>query len=489
MTTTLTPPTDLSSDLARGRAAQPAWAAAGRQRLAHVRRFRHLLATHPDAVAAVIRDDVGKPAGEAIFGEVVPTADAARFLEREAWGLLRPRRVSAWSRPLWLFGQSDRVHRRPRGVVGVIGTWNYPLFLNGVQLLQALAAGNAVLWKPSEVTPRFAELLHTLLLDAGFPPDVIQRLPATREMGPALAAAGVDHVVFTGSAAVGRKLAAQLGDRLVSSTLELSGCDAMVVFDDANLPLAARAAWFGATTNRGQTCIAVRRVLVQRARYAAFCDLLTPLVEKAQPMRLTLASQARQHQQLVADAVEHGGRGLRDHPPTDDGVCYPTVIVDATPDMAVCREAAFAPIVAVMPFDTLDDALAMDGQCPYALGASVFTANVDLGQRFGQRLRAGSVAINDVIVPTAHPATPFGGSGASGWGVTQGAEGLLEMTVPQVVSVRTDTFRPHYDSGDPAKLEKSVALMKGLLEAKHAPTLGRRLAGWWQVVRSAMKGI
>src|SRR5262249_341494 len=153
----------------------------------------------------------------------------------------------------------DTVHRRPRGVVGIIGTWNFPLLLNGVQLLQALVAGNAVVWKPSEVTPDSAALLHELLLQAGFPADLVPRLEATRDAGRQLAEATIDHLVFTGSETTGRHLAATLGRRLVSSTMELSGHDAMFVLDDADVALAARAACFGATVNRGQTCIAVRR--------------------------------------------------------------------------------------------------------------------------------------------------------------------------------------------------------------------------------------
>src|SRR5439155_14906058 len=136
--------------------------------------------------------------------------------------------------------------------------------LNAVQILQALVAGNVVLWKPSELTPGTAEALAGLFRRAGFAPNLLQVLPATREMGPVLAGLDVDHVVFTGSAGVGRKLAARLGERLISSTLELSGCDAQLVLEDADVRLAARAAWFGATLNRGQTCIAVRRAFVQR---------------------------------------------------------------------------------------------------------------------------------------------------------------------------------------------------------------------------------
>ena len=490
MTTTLTPTTDLGASLDRARAAQRHWADLPvRQRLRPVQAFRRLLARDADRLADVIARDVGKSTTEALGGDVLPTADACHFLEREAPTLLRPRRVSGRSRPWWLMGQSDVVHRRARGVVGIIGTWNYPLFLNGVQIVQALAAGNAVLWKPSEVTPTFAPVLHELLLEGGFPADLIQRLPATREMGPALADACVDHVVFTGSAAVGRKLAARLGERLVSSTLELSGCDVQLVLDDADVKMAAKAAWFGSTINRGQTCIAVRRALVQRSQYGTFCDLLRQLSEKAESTPLTLPSQVRQSRQLVDDAVSHGGKLLQETRGDAEDQCRPAIILDATPEMAICREAAFAPVMAVMPFDTLDEALEMEAKCPYALGASIFTANPDLAKHVAGKLRAGSVTINDVIVPTAHPATPFGGTGASGWGVTQGAEGLLEMTVPQTVSVRGGKFRPHYDMQDPQKLKVNDDLFRGFLAATHSPTLSARLAGWWRVVRAAMKGL
>src|SRR5205814_286741 len=136
----------------------------------------------------------------------------------------------------------DVVHRRPWGVVGVIGTWNYPLYLNAGQVAQALVAGNGVLWKPSEYVPRTADVTHRLFLDAGFPPGLFAKLPATREAGPPLAEAEVDYVVFTGSEAVGRRLAARLGERLVPSTMELSGCDAMLVLEDARARPAAKAA-------------------------------------------------------------------------------------------------------------------------------------------------------------------------------------------------------------------------------------------------------
>jgi acyl-CoA reductase-like NAD-dependent aldehyde dehydrogenase len=487
-----TPPADIAEQAERVRAAQLAWERLPvRERLRPVRALRRLLATECDALCAAVARDLGKPSEETLGGDVLPLADACLFLEREAAHLLRPRRVPTAHRPLWLWGQSDAVHRRPRGVVGVIGTWNYPLLLNGVPVVQALTAGNGVLWKPSEVAPASADALFGLLGRAGFPAGLVERLPATREAGQALVEAAVDHVVFTGSAAVGRRVAARLGERLVSSTLELSGCDSLFVLEDADVNLAAKAAWFGATINRGQTCIAARRAFVHRSVYPAFSDRLREPAAAAAPVRLALASQAEQAGRLVREAVAGGGRLLA--PATgrngDPALFSPSVVLDAPPDAALCREASFAPVLAVLPFDRVEDALDLHGRCPYGLGASVFTRDPRRAEALAALLRVGMVTVNDVVVPTAHPATPFGGVGDSGWGVTQGAEGLLEMTAPQTVSVRGGSFRPHYDLAAGKSAEKQGELLRAVLESAHAPTAGRRWRGWRRLIAALWRGL
>jgi aldehyde dehydrogenase (NAD+) len=234
----------------------------------------------------------------------------------------------------------------------------------------------------------------------------------------------------------------------------------------------------------------VRRCLVQRPVYDAFAAELAGLAADAAPVALALASQAEQAACLVADAVADGARpvggGRRTDPP---GWWTPTALLDARPEMAVCREASFAPLCAVLPFDAVDDALAMDRLCPYGLGASVFTRRPARAAALAERLRVGAVTVNDVVVPTAHPATPFGGRGASGWGVTQGAEGLLEMTVPQTVSVRGGTFRPHYDMVLQGLTPARTALLRGFLESAHAPTWLGRLRGWRRLLWAIWKGV
>jgi acyl-CoA reductase-like NAD-dependent aldehyde dehydrogenase len=398
------------------------------------------------------------------------------------------------------------IHHRPWGVVGIIGTWNYPIYLNVGQIAQALVAGNAVLWKPSENVPRTSELTLALFRDAGFPPGVLQVLPATRDAGPQLAETDVDHIVFTGSDVVGRKLAARLGERLIPSTLELSGCDAMFVLPDADITMAARAAWFGLTINRGQTCIAVRRIFVQREKLDAFAGALGPLV-RANPLGLVLWSQKAQAERLIEDATKRGAVALpfplagasellgatkdADPPAKGEGesktsAMRPIFLLNVPPDAALCHEACFAPLAAIIPFDKVEEALTMAKQSPFGLAASIFTADIAKAKELAGQIPAGHVTINDVLAPTGHPATPFGGRGASGWGVTQGTEGLLAMTTPQAVTVHKGTFRPHFDEAakpDPA----TETILRGLLRWTHARGLRTKLKGLWQMVRGVWK--
>jgi acyl-CoA reductase-like NAD-dependent aldehyde dehydrogenase len=459
-----------------------------RERLRPVRSLRRLLVAECDRLCEALATDIRKSAEEAIGGDILPLADALRFLERQAKRVLKPKRVPLRLLPIWLWPQRDTIYRRPRGVVGIIGTWNYPIFLNGVQIAQALTAGNGVVWKPSEVAPAGSAVLYSLMLRAGFPPKLLRMLDNRRAMGRELAEAEVDHIVFTGSTITGRALAESLGRRLVSSSLELSGCDAMFVLPDADIALAARAAWFGATATRGQTCIAVRRVFVQRAIYQPFLTALEKQAGNAGPLPQALPAQVELAERLVKEAVADGGRLLTPKPPTVHATaCSPMIVVDARPEMSLCREATFAPVMAVLSFDTLDEVVQMNRVCPYGLGASIFTQQTKQAAEWTARLQTGMVTINDVIAPTANPAVPFGGVGRSGWGVTQGPEGLLEMTVPQVVSIRGGRYRPHYDMAAGSSISHG-ALVRGILRFCHAETLGQRLKGMWQVIRAAWKG-
>ncbi|HMP60931.1 MAG TPA: aldehyde dehydrogenase family protein, partial [Gemmatales bacterium] len=276
------------------------------------------------------------------------------------------------------------------------------------------------------------------------------------------------------------------GKRLISSTLELSGCDAQFVLDDADLELAAKAAWFGCTLNSGQTCIAVRRSFVPRQHYAEFLKHLQPLVQSAQPLRLAMANQAARLEELVKDAVAHGARRLDGEGSLAEGnQCRPVVLADVTPEMAVCNQDSFAPLVAVLPYDDLDAAIAASRRCEYELGVSVFTADPSRAVALADRLRAGMCTINDVVAPTAHPGTPFGGQRASGWGSTQGAEGLIDLTVPQVVSIKSGKFRPHYEPPGSNRM-MTPRFFEAMYRMAYAPRWTQRLGGFFGVLGTAL---
>lgn len=488
----MTPP--FSDSVVQCRSSQAEWSRLPvRERLKPIRALRRLLVERADEICDVVGAEIGRPAAEVVGTELLPAAAALKFLERSAVRILKPRKVR--STPIWLLGSRDDVHRRPWGVVGIIGTWNYPVFLNVGQIAQALAAGNGVLWKPSEVAPRTADLTHRLFLEAGFPPTLLTKLPATREGGAQLAEADIDYIVFTGSDRVGRKLAARLGERLVPSTLELSGIDAMFVLEEDQWPRALRAAWFGMTLNRGQTCIAVRRMFVPRSISAEEqmkgWQILSSLA-RGTPTRPPLATaQIDKIRSLLEEAKSHPGtiiRVLSDPWQPKDGdvqnhrVDVPIFLYCPEAEAAICREPVFGPVIVVIPYDSIEHAIALSAKCPFGLSASIFTSDIPKAQQLATRIRSGSVVINDALAPTAHPGTPFGGRGSSGWGVTQGAEGLLGMTVPQVVTVRKGRFRPHFDDAacpDPATLP----ILRGLLKATHGGGLRARLAGVWELLK------
>ena len=311
-----------------------------------------------------------------------------------------------------------------------------------------------------------------------------QMLPAKREAGPQLADADIDHVVLTGSTATGRSLSSTLGQRLITSTLELSGCDLLLLLDDGDVELAARGAFFGATANAGQACVGTRRAFVHRSQLDTFLKLLTPMIEQASPVLLVISSQAELANRLVADALEHGARLIRrDVETLVNGQVQPAALIQSSPNTLACREAFLAPLLTVIPYDDLNQYLEWDSQCPFSLGASIFTADHKRALDLSSRLRCGVVHVNDVMLPMVHPATPFGGRGDSGWGKTKGIEGLLEMTVPQVVSFAPGRFRPHYDVRGSHRFFDPEAL-KGIISLRHAGEWGAKLSAAWYFVRN-----
>ena len=366
-------------------------------RIDFLRELRHLVAEHATELASMAAAVSGRPLAEKLASEVLPLADACRWLERRLARVLAPRRCERAGRPFWMRGMSFEVQRQPFGVVLVIGPANYPLFLAAVQTLHALAAGNAVLLKPAPRTYAVASAFAKLTLSAGLGRGLLAILPESVQAARSAVAQGIDKVIFTGSSENGRDLHGQLAATSTPAVMELSGEDAVLVLEDADLELVMRALRFGLRWNDGDTCIAPRRLIV---------------LESLADELLTRLSRA--------------------------GI--PSFLFTRVPDEPAALQCANA--------------------APFALGASIFSRNIAKASALAAGIKSGFVLINDLIVPTADPRMPFGGVKASGFGVTRGEEGLLEMTYPHVVAVRRGKSRPHFDElrTDAAQLFSSYIL-------------------------------
>jgi len=423
-------------------------------RLDWLRRFRDGVRLHHEELVELASDEVGKPRFEALAADIMPLVASCNWHLRNGRRLLRARRVGGGG----LFGLGHRVERRrvPAGRVLVIATWNYPVQLLGIQLVQAVVAGNAVVVKPSERAPRTQARLIELAVEAarGLPgiDGTIESRSASREEGRrVLADERFDHVVFTGSTGVGRAIAEVCAARLIPTTLELSGSDSAIVLADADARAAARAVFMGFTANAGQTCMAPRRALVAREALAAFTDELARLVAGARQLTLVDSSAARAAHEAALAAVRAGGRSIAGAlEPPNGRAMRPIAVLDCPAEGALFVGAHFGPALAVRAFDSLEEALALHARAGQYLATSVWTRRprAEPAERLAGRLAcagSGLVHFNSVLLPSAHPGVSISGHGASGWGASRGEGGLLALTREVFVTRTSALLAPPAD--------------------------------------------
>lgn len=435
-------------------------------RLAWVAAFRRALAAHQDDLIRLIAQDIDKPSFEALMGDILPLLAACKWTEKSAGSLLSPRRLRHGG--IFSLASKALLTRAPLGHVAIIATWNYPVQLLGIELLQALVAGNRVTVKPSEHAPRSQALLLELARDAGklcnMPADQLVWTPATREAGATLLKASrFDHVVFTGSTNVGVAIAEALAPTMTSSTLELSGRDSAFVLDDADPELAASAIWGGIQMNTGQTCMAPRRALVDERVYAEFVRRIASRVGAARPRPLINEHAAKQCYDLARECQAQGGRSLAGviEPPAPDTsgrlrCLRPMVFADCPRAAKLVEGRHFGPLLTVIPVRNLEDALSIHDTVDQVLNTSVFTRSPSRIDSFRHRLRSTIITINDCLLPTLHPALGLAGRGMSGWGITKGEAGLLAMTHPIYTTQTAPLLRFSMEAVTPA-IEKGMA--------------------------------
>ena len=419
-----------------------------RERLETVRDARQCIAATSDVFTAAISASLPRTAADTLAAEVLPLLAAMRFLERQAESILKPNRLSRRGLPIWLAGIASEVVRVPFGTVLVIGPSNYPLFLPGVQAVQA---GNAVIWKPGRGGYAVAALFANTMYAAGVPAELLRVTDESIEAVDTAIASGVDKVFFTGSAAVGRSLLRRFAETLTPCVMELSGCDAVIVLPDADLSYVAKAVAFGMRLNGSATCMAPRRILLVHAspeRRQEFVALLLALFTQIEGIGLP-ESVREQLASLLADAQK---RGATVYGEADAPLLQPLLVADGTPDMQVAQADIFAPIVTLMEAEDEADILTVQEACPFGLTASIF-GDEQTARRLAEKLVVGTVHLNDLIVATADPRVPFGGRRQSGFGTTRGAEGLLEMTAAKTIAVRRGGGTRRFDAtGKPHQL-------------------------------------
>ncbi len=434
------------------RRAAPAWAALGLSgRAEALKRWRDEILDDPDLVATLVGES-GKPRQEAEGIEILYLCELIRFSIRAA----RKALAEETRHPLLFVTKKTRLVRRPLGVVGVIGPWNFPILNNAADAVSPLLAGNAVVLKPSEVTPLTSLRLAELWRRAGNPADVFRVVTGRGDTGAALVER-VDGVMFTGSVATGRKVAARAGERLIPCVTELGGKSPFVVLASADLPRAAEAATWSSFVHSGQACIRTERIYVVESVAERFETLLTERVRALRqgppdPLSgqghdlgaVTLPSQLEIVERQLADAVAKGASLVSGGKRRSDLSGYffePTLLLGATQEMSVMREETFGPLVAVMRVADAEEALRLANDTHLGLNATVFGAPGE-AMAFARRLESGQVIANDVLVNYIVVEAPLGGWKESGIGVRHGVEGVRQWTRTQAITVRRPFLAP-----------------------------------------------
>lgn len=470
------------------RKAQKRWSALSvTQRAQRLLPLLELLDRRNAPLADLIEEENGKPRVEAIGHEVAACIGAVNHLCSAAPRVLRSRRVGL----TWMPHRRAEVTPKPLGLVLVISPWNMPLSIPFGQVIAALVTGNAVILKPSEVTPRIGLAIGELLEHCKLPPNLMTVLPGDGALGAELIAMRPDKVFFTGSVATGRKVMAAAAAHPIPVSLELGGVDALIVCEDADLEIASSAALWGATFNAGQVCASVERMLVARPvleRFQAMLERKLQQLGHEDQGRVTLDRQRDVYDRHLADARERRLRFVAGGEYRDEEHLRPTVIAGrGVARSLVHREETFGPVATLLPFRSDVEAAALHNDSRFGLTASVFSRSRSRAEALAAELEVGLVSINDVAATLhAFSELPWGGVGESGFGRSHGEEGLLEFTRPQVLDqTRRGLFefkRPWWYPYGPYQLET----MKNFTRAMAAGSLRDRARQLSRTARAAL---
>ncbi len=431
---------DVAATVERAQTAAQWWADLGwsgrRQRLLA---WKSYLTRYISRLAELVHTETGKPVADAQL-EILIAIVHVDWAARHARRVLGQRRVRSG---LVALNHAATLEYQPLGVVGVIGPWNYPVFTPMGSIAYALAAGNAVVFKPSELTPAVGAWLVSSFAEVVPEEPVLQLVTGMGQTGDYLARSGVSKIAFTGSAATARKVMAACAENLTPLVAECGGKDAFLVDADADLDAAADACAWGALSNAGQTCVGVERVYVVQDVYHQFLEKLTDRVTRVRPGDdreadygpMTLPGQTEVIERHIADALARGAR------PVVGGIASirrpyvgPVILADVPEESTAVTEETFGPTITVAKVASLTEGVEKANASRYGLGGTVFSGNKKAAMAAARALRSGMTAINSVISFVSVPSLPFGGSGDSGFGRIHGADGLREFARPKSIA-------------------------------------------------------
>jgi acyl-CoA reductase-like NAD-dependent aldehyde dehydrogenase len=447
-------PEEVARAVDRAREAQPAWAAKSfKERGRIILEARRIILRELDEIAELISREVGKAVAEAISLELVPSLDLMQYFARQTASLLSARRIDIGQYNL--MGRSSYEIYKPLGVIGIISPWNFPWGTPIGEVVISLMAGNAVVLKPSELTPLTGLKIKNVFARAGLPDGLLQVTTGDGSTGAALVASGVDKILFTGSVATGKRVAEAAARYLIPVVLELGGKDPMVVLEDANLENAARGAVWGAFANSGQSCSSVERCYVHESIAEPF---ISKVVEETKRLHQEVGTaegcdigsmsserQLRTVERHVYEATANGAVALTggERVPDAPGPFFqPTVLTNVNHEMDVMREETFGPVLPIMTFKNDEEAVRLANDSQFGLTASVWTKDISRGRRLAERIDAGTVMVNEVLYTHGIAQAPWGGVKQSGIGRTHGRAGLLELVHSQHIHVNRLPFMP-----------------------------------------------
>lgn len=427
-------------------------------RINEVRRLSDWILDHDDLIMDKIIEETGKARFDAYTSEIFAVLDTIDYYKGHAKKILADKKVHT---PIFQLGKKSRIYYEPLGTVLVITPWNYPFFQGIVPSILAFLAGNAVIIKPSELTP-LKGLWEKMLADTGFMHGAFQFVYGGRATGSKLIEKRPDKIHFTGSVRAGKTIMAMAAEQLIPVDLELGGKDPSIVFDDVNIERTVNGIMWGAFTTAGQSCTSIERLYVQETIYD---ELIEMLVDRTKKLRLSMpnrdtsqpdecdigtvtsSAQVKIIEEHIEQALQKGATllcgGIGEK---GSHHMAPTIVTDVDHSMKIASEETFGPVIAVMKFKTEEEAIELANDSSYGLSASVWSADLRRADRVARAIKTGNVSINNHMLTEANAALPFGGVKDSGIGRFKGDEGLTTFCNSKSIlfDKQSEAIDPHW---------------------------------------------